>query len=63
MSALRASIHETLLVAENWFEVLVLVDIVNLEAGSQKVGLYLFQVFTLAQPYFNSANSSAHVLD
>ena len=63
MGTLRAPIHEALLVAENWLEVLVLIYIMNLKTCSQEVGLDLFQVFTLTQPHFDSANSSAHVLD
>jgi hypothetical protein len=63
MGTLRAPIHEALLIAENWLEVLVLIYIMNLKTCSQEVGLDLFQVFTLTQSHFDSANSSAHVLD
>jgi hypothetical protein len=63
VGSLGAPVHEALLVAENWLEVLVLVHIMNLKTSSQEVGLNLFQVFTLTQPHFDSANSSAYVLD
>jgi hypothetical protein len=63
MSTLRASIHEALLGAENWLEILVLIDIVNLKPCPQEVGLDLFQVFSLTQPHFHSANSSANILN
>jgi hypothetical protein len=63
VGTLRAPVHEALLVAENWLQVLVLVHVVNLKTSSQEVGLNLFQVFSLTQPHFDSAHSSAHVLD
>jgi hypothetical protein len=48
VGTLRAPVHEALLVAENWLQVLVLVHVVNLKTSSQEVGLNLFQVFSLA---------------
>jgi hypothetical protein len=63
VGSLRAPIHKALLVAENWFEVLVLVHIVNLKTSPKEVGFNLFQVLTLAQPYFDSTDASAYVLD
>jgi hypothetical protein len=47
VGTLRAPVHEALLVAENWLQVLVLVHVVNLKTSSQEVGLNLFQVFSL----------------